>query len=579
MKKQFLKILLTLTLCFVMLLPQTAEAASASLTGNGSIQAGSDVTLTLSISGSGVMGVEATLNYDSSVLEYRSYSGLLSGWDVVPNGTKFVMYGVGNPINSSAGVVSVTFRVKSGLSVDTALSASFSDIVVSDGNSDSSVGTASWSGKVGAAPSNNCAISSLTCSNATLSPEFSSSTTAYTATVPFDVTELKLDWRTADSGARVSVSGNSLVVGENTVTVTCTAPSGAQKYYVITVTRQQDPNYKPSDVALLSDLTLDAAQLSPTFSGAVTDYVAYVPFETKSVTLTGVAKDEKALQVTEDTRQLVNEGETMLQVTCTAEDGVTKKTYTVHVYRMPKYEGIIPTMEIIDPNAEPEIPSFAVPMMIDLPLIGEVSTLAVAVIAAALVVILLFLLGFLIGRSGRDNETDDDGDDTPPPPKAKRSRESRRYDRMGADPVEAPTPRQKPVSAAPIDVSPAEDVNSPEETVPVAEPAFVAEPMPIIEDDFFDVAVPTAAPVAETPPVTERKPIVERRAMTEDDGISSPFVEDVSSQVLEELQRRETTVDEPSFFVESTRSEADVAADGSVDTMSLQELLDDIRNM
>ena len=579
MKKQFLKILLTLTLCFVMLLPQTAEAASASLTGNGSIQAGSDVTLTLSISGSGVMGVEATLNYDSSVLEYRSYSGLLSGWDVVPNGTKFVMYGVGNPINSSAGVVSVTFRVKSGLSVDTALSASFSDIVVSDGNSDSSVGTASWSGKVGAAPSNNCAISSLTCSNATLSPEFSSSTTAYTATVPFDVTELKLDWRTADSGARVSVSGNSLVVGENTVTVTCTAPSGAQKYYVITVTRQQDPNYKPSDVALLSDLTLDAAQLSPTFSGAVTDYVAYVPFETKSVTLTGVAKEEKALQVTEDTRQLVNEGETMLQVTCTAEDGVTKKTYTVHVYRMPKYEGIIPTMEIIDPNAEPEIPSFAVPMVIDLPLIGEVSTLAVAVIAAALVVILLFLLGFLIGRSGRDNETDDDGDDTPPPPKAKRSRESRRYDRIGADPVEAPTPRQKPVSAAPIVDRPAEDVNSPEETAPVAEPAFVAEPMPIIEEDFFDVTVPTAAPVAETPPVTERKPIVERRAMTEDDGISSPFVEDVSSQVLEELQRRETTVDEPSFFVESTRSEADVAADGSVDTMSLQELLDDIRNM
>ena len=69
MKKQFLKIFLTLTLCLVMLLPQTAEAApSASLSGNSSIQAGSDVTLTLKVSGSGVMGVEATLNYDSSVL-------------------------------------------------------------------------------------------------------------------------------------------------------------------------------------------------------------------------------------------------------------------------------------------------------------------------------------------------------------------------------------------------------------------------------------------------------------------------------------------------------------------------------
>ena len=554
MKKQIFKILLTLTLCFVMLLPQQAEAASASLTGNSSIQAGSDVTLTLKVSGSGVMGVEATLNYDSSVLEYRSYSGLLSGWDVVPNGTKFVMYGVGNPINSSTGVVSVTFRVKSGLSVDTALSASFSDIVVSDGNADSSVGTVSWSGKVGKAPSGNCAISSLTCSNAKLSPEFSSSTTAYTATVPFDVTSLNLSWKTADSGASVSVSGNSLVVGENTVTVTCTAPNGAQKYYVITVTRQQDPNYKPSDVALLSDLTLDAARLSPTFSGAVTDYVAYVPFETKSVTLTGVAKDEKALQVTEDTRQLVNEGETVLSVTCTAEDGVTKKTYTVHVYRMPKYEGIIPTMEIVDPNAEPETPSFAVPMVIDLPMLGETSTLTVAVIAAVLVVILLFLLGFLIGRSGRDNGDDDDdgGDDnTPPPPptpKAKRSRESRRYDRMGADPVEMPAPKQIEKIAPVTQHTPTEDI------------------------DVFETA-PAAAPAVEKPPVAERKPIVE------DDGISSPFVEDLSTKVQEELQRREAAVDEPSFFVESKRSEEDVAADDSVKTMSLQELLDDIRNM
>lgn len=541
--KHISKIVITLALCLVMLWPQTALAApSASLSGDSSIQAGSDVTLTLKVSGNNVMGVEATLNYDSSVLEYRSYSGKLSGWDVVPNGTKFVMYGVGNPINSSTSVVSVTFRVKSGLDVGTALSASFSDITVSDGNSDSSVPSASWSGKVGAAPSNNCAISSLTCSNATLSPEFSSSNTAYTATVPYDVTELKLDWRTADSGARVSVSGNSLVVGENTVTVTCTAPSGAQKYYVITVTRKQDPNYKPSDVALLADLKLDAAPLSPAFSGAVTDYVAYVPFETKSATLTGVAKDEKALQVTEDTRQLINEGETVMSVTCTAEDGVTKKTYTVHVYRMPKYEGIIPTMEIIDPNAEPEIPSFAVPMVVTLPLIGEVSTLIVAVVAAVLVIVLLFLLGFLIGRSGRSSGDYDDEPPTPPAPRYKKE--------------------PKAAHKAPVERKAVEKTK--------AEPAPVKKEAPV-----------KAAPVAK-PPVVEEKPKVEKKAAPVDDGLSSPFVEDLSSAVQEELhQRREAAAEDKqdTFFVDSTYTEEESEADKSVSTMSLQELLDDIHNM
>ena len=543
MMKHISKIVITLALCLVMLWPQTALAApSASLSGDSSIQAGSDVTLTLKVSGNNVMGVEATLNYDSSVLEYRSYSGKLSGWDVVPNGTKFVMYGVGNPINSSTSVVSVTFRVKSGLDVGTALSASFSDITVSDGNSDSSVPSASWSGKVGAAPSNNCAISSLTCSNATLSPEFSSSNTAYTATVPYDVTELKLDWRTADSGARVSVSGNSLVVGENTVTVTCTAPSGAQKYYVITVTRKQDPNYKPSDVALLADLKLDAAPLSPAFSGAVTDYVAYVPFETKSATLTGVAKDEKALQVTEDTRQLINEGETVMSVTCTAEDGVTKKTYTVHVYRMPKYEGIIPTMEIIDPNAEPEIPSFAVPMVVTLPLIGEVSTLIVAVVAAVLVIVLLFLLGFLIGRSGRSSGDYDDEPPTPPAPRYKK---------------EPKAAHKEPVERKAVEKT-------------KAEPAPVKKEAPV-----------KAAPVVK-PPVVEEKPKVEKKAVPVDDGLSSPFVEDLSSAVQEELhQRREAAAEDKqdTFFVDSTYTEEESEADKSVSTMSLQELLDDIHNM
>ena len=60
MMKHISKIVITLALCLVMLWPQTALAApSASLSGDSSIQAGSDVTLTLKVSGSNVMGVEA----------------------------------------------------------------------------------------------------------------------------------------------------------------------------------------------------------------------------------------------------------------------------------------------------------------------------------------------------------------------------------------------------------------------------------------------------------------------------------------------------------------------------------------
>ena len=520
------------------LLPQRAEAASAALSGNSAIQAGSTVTLKLSISGSNIMGVEATLDYDSSVLEYTNYDQQINGWTMDSSGLKFILYGVSNPINSSTNVLSVTFRVKSGLESGTALSASFRDIVVTDGDNETNVGTASWSGKVDAPLSSNCNLSSLTCSNATLSPAFSSGTTYYTATVPYAVESLNLSYKTADAAARATVSGNSLVVGANTVTVTCTAATGAKKTYTISVTREQDPNYKPSTDAMLKELTLDVGSLSPKFSGAVTEYVAYVPYETASATLSGVARDEKALNVTESTMRLTNEGDNVMTVTCTAEDGTTAKTYTVHVYRMPKYEGIIPTMEIIDPNTPPEPPTYSIPMTLTLPLVGEMATSTVAVIGAALLVIILLLVGFLLGRIGSGGGCDDDdgnddngGDDTPPqPPRPGRSTPQDKH-------TDAPQQRQpsKPASQQ------------------QAAPAGRTSAAPV--------------PPAQKPAVSAAQP-----GKVSDDTLTSPFVEDLSVKMQQELAKRQAT--------EAAASAADKQEpEVPLDSMSLDELLNDIHNM
>ena len=187
-----LKLLLTMALIVAALLPQRAEAASSSLSGDSTVQAGSTVTLTLSISGSNVMGIEATLEYDSNTLEFTNYDQKISGWTMDYNSNHFLLYGVSNPINSSTGVLTVTFRVKSGLASGTALTAGFKNIVVSDGSKDETVSGASWTGSVATPPSSNCDLSSLTCSNATLSPAFNKSTTNYTATVPYAVESLNL---------------------------------------------------------------------------------------------------------------------------------------------------------------------------------------------------------------------------------------------------------------------------------------------------------------------------------------------------------------------------------------------------
>ncbi len=532
---RIIKTLVLMLALLVILLPQRAEAASAALSGSGTVQAGSTVTLKLSVSGSGIMGVNATLSYDSSVLEFTNYDQQISGWTMVVNGDSFLLYDVSNPINSSTNVLSVTFRVKSDLAAGTALSASFKDITVTDGNNESNVGSAAWSGKVDAPLSSNCDLSSLSCSNATLSPAFSKNTTYYTATVPYAVESLNLSYKAAEGSSKVSVSGNTLVVGTNTVTVTCTAATGAKKNYTISVTRQQDPNYKPSTDAMLKELTLDVGTLSPAFSGAVTEYVAYVPYETKTATLSGVAKDEKALNVTEASAQLTKEGDTVMTVTCTAEDGVTAKTYTVHVYRMPKYEGIIPTMEIIDPDIPPEPPTYSVPMTVTLPLIGEMATTTALIIGAALLVIILLLVGFLLGRIGHNGGYDDgdDGDDdnTPPQP----PRPDRSEPRTTRQPQEPVTP-QRPVQQA--------------DSRPAQRPA--AQPAP-------------------------RK--------VSDDTLTSPFVEDLSGKMQQELaQRQAAEAAAQAEAAEAARQAAEAAdpaaaADKNVSNMSLDELLNDIHNM
>lgn len=543
------KLLLTLALIVAALLPQRAEAASSSLSGDSTVQAGSTVTLTLSISGSNVMGIEATLEYDSNTLEFTNYDQKISGWTMDYNSNHFLLYGVSNPINSSTGVLTVTFRVKSGLASGTALTAGFKNIVVSDGSKDETVSGTSWTGSVATPPSSNCDLSSLTCSNATLSPAFNKSTTNYTATVPYAVESLNLSYKAADGSARVSVSGNTLVVGSNTVTVTCTAATGAKKNYTITVTREQDPNYKPSTDALLKELTLDVGTLSPTFSGAVTEYVAYVPYETRSATLSGVAKDEKALKVTEATMQLSQEGDNVMTVTCTAEDGTTSKTYTVHVYRMPKYEGIIPTMEIVDPNTPPEPPTYSIPMTVTLPLVGEMATSTAAIIGAALLVVILLLVGFLLGRIGHNGGGyDDDGD-------------------SGDDDDRPPQPPRPDRNAAAQNRAPRQSRPEPAKAAPAARPVQQSAP---------------AQPVRKAAPAAPARP---QQRKVSNDTLTSPFVEDLSGKMQQEIaQRQAAEASRQAAEAEAARQAAEAAnpaaaANEKVGRMSLDELLNDIHNM
>lgn len=507
------------------LAPLSAEAAGASFSGSGSVRAGDSVTVTFTVSGSNIQGITAVLHYDSSALTLTGTRQLVgSSWSVDMSGGNLLAYdqSLSNPITGNAAVLAVTFQVKSGVAAGTRVSATITDIVATDGNSDQSLNDASWAASVAAPPSGNANLAGLSCGDYALSPAFSAGTTEYSVTVPYDVSRLPLDYRAADGGASVSVSGNQLSVGVNTVVLTVTAANGATRRYTISVTRQPDPNVTLSSDASLSELIPSTGQLSPAFSPEITEYAVYVPYETGKISLSATARDSKALGVTQPDASL-KEGDNLLTVTCTAEDGATRD-YTVHVVRMPAFAGTLPQIGQPEPEEPtPEEPQTqpgpfralwtALCAPVDLPLNRWLPMYAILAAGLVVLLVLLFFMGRAVGiaRSRRrlpdrlaqmeQPQSPEEPEPTPETPEPEPEPET------PAASEETPVPPVIAPDSLPAEEAPApEAVTPPEEEAPAEEPEALAseevpaEPEPVPEPE------PTPQTPEEAPEDPEDKP-------------------------------------------------------------------------
>ena len=356
--KRVAKYLLVLALSFIFLLGSKLDfyAASASLTGPSTVRAGDTITLSLNVSDSGKFGLEGSLNYDSSVVSLSGMSCNVSGWKVENNGNAIIVYddALSNPLGGSATVLTLKFKVNDGVAAGTAVNISVNGIITTDGSAESSIGTASYSTSVAAPLSGNANLSSLSIAEGTLSPAFKAGTTSYSiGEVDYSVSKLNISYKTEDSKAKVSISGNDLKVGANTVSVVVKAENGATKTYKISVTRKQDPNYVASSNAALKEITPSSGVISPGFSADKTDYIVYLPFEYvgKEFSVAGSAADSKATGVTGGTIAALVEGVNSTTVVCKAEDG-TEKTYKITVVVMPEYNGAVPNIEGVNAPGE-----------------------------------------------------------------------------------------------------------------------------------------------------------------------------------------------------------------------------------
>lgn len=110
-------------------------------------------------------------------------------------------------------------------------------------------------------------------------------------------------------GTSDSISGNS---PSKTITITDPVPASTN--------------------ANLSALSVTNQTISPAFNKDITNYSLTVPYSVSSITVNATKEDSKATLTGTGSKSL-SVGNNTIQVVVTAEDGVTKKTYTINVTR------------------------------------------------------------------------------------------------------------------------------------------------------------------------------------------------------------------------------------------------------
>jgi gliding motility-associated-like protein len=200
-------------------------------------------------------------------------------------------------------------------------------------------------------PLNIATLSNLTISSGTLTPAFATGTTSYTDNVANTVSSIAFRATTTDPTATETINGTAvpegtvspyipLNVGVNTITVVVTAQDGSTTdTYTLKVTRAASS----SNIATLSNLTISSGTLTPAFATGTTSYTD-VAHAVSSIAFRATTTDPLATETINGTAVPegtvspsipLNVGVNNISIVVTAQDGVTKDTYTIAVTRLP----------------------------------------------------------------------------------------------------------------------------------------------------------------------------------------------------------------------------------------------------
>ena len=179
--------------------------------------------------------------------------------------------------------------------------------------------------------SSDSTLKSLSVSGYKYSPAFSPKTTTYNMTVANGITGLYVQAVPNDSKAKLEITGDSKwAVGKNTIEITVTAEDGSKTVYKVNVTRESEKK-KSSDKNV--DFRINNPHtITPNFSNDKDEYEVTVPNDITKLDLSVTPYDKNAKVSITGNEKFTTDGENIVKIKVTAEDGSTR-TITLKVKR------------------------------------------------------------------------------------------------------------------------------------------------------------------------------------------------------------------------------------------------------
>lgn len=350
MKKEFWIIInfILIFLLFFLKASFALTAGSVYISSNKEIiEKGEEIEITLSIENIKTSAFTAYLYFDDAKLEYVSGP---ENTNTVGNRIIFVWYDEKGGNGSKDGELA-TFRFKAkedGLatfniegefysSQEQLIQTDFKEVYVQIGKEQTQI-INEIKEKGTSTQSYNATLQSLRLGVEGLTPNFEKNINEYYLTIPTSVNDIEVLAVSENQNATIEITGNTnLKEGLNVINISVTSEDKTQKnIYRIQVTKTANIELANTN---LETLAIENTLLNPPFDANVTHYKAEVSNDTTNLNVFAVSENEKG-NVGITGKDDLKEGDNLIRVAVTAENGFSQKVYEVTVYKRNQEEEI-----------------------------------------------------------------------------------------------------------------------------------------------------------------------------------------------------------------------------------------------